>query len=76
MFTLIPLLLAVIIIILASLLVAWQLRQPQNSKRGSPWIETRSDLQVWLLFLAAFVAGIFIAYLLFTMPVATHPHFP
>jgi hypothetical protein len=60
-----PLLLVVIIIILVSLLVIWQLKQPRHAKGGVPWIETRSDLQVWLLVLAAFVTGILIAYVLF-----------
>lgn len=64
--TLMPLLLVIIIIILVSLLVVWQLKQPQKSKGGIPWISTRSDLQVWLLVLAAFVTGVLIAYVLFT----------
>lgn len=60
-----PLLLVVIVIILLSLLLTWQLKQPRHSKRGMPWVETQSDLQMWLLILAAFVAGILIAYVLF-----------
>lgn len=65
MFMPMPLLLVVIIIILVSLLVIWQLKQLRHSEGGIPWIETRSDLQIWLLILAAFVAGILIAYVLF-----------
>ena len=60
-----PLLLMAIIIVLVSLLLIWQLKQPRHPEGGIPWIETRSDLQVWLLILAAFVAGILIAYVLF-----------
>jgi uncharacterized membrane protein YidH (DUF202 family) len=61
-----PLLLLLIIITLVIVLIFWRFKQP---KSGMPWIETRSDLQVWLLVLAAFVAGILIAYVLFA-PVA------
>lgn len=65
MFALMPLLLISIIIILLSLLAFWHLKQPQNAKSEIPRIEMPNDLQVWLLVLAAFVAGILIAYALF-----------
>lgn len=61
-------LVATIILILAGLLF-WHLRRPGNQAPQISWIEKRHDLQLWLLVLAAFAAGIFIAYLLFTAPI-------
>lgn len=64
-----PLLLVVTIIMILSGLLFWNVRQSYNQTSQSPWVETRHDLQIWLLILAAFITGIFIAYLFFLVPV-------
>lgn len=66
-----PLVLVIIIILVLSGLLVWNLRQTHNQTSQIPWIEARHDLQIWLLILAAFVTGIFIAYLFFIGPMGT-----
>ncbi len=72
MFALIaPFLLVVTIIFVLVGLLFWNFRQPRQQTPHIPWLETHHDLQFWLLVLAAFAAGIFIAYLLFAAPLGS-----
>lgn len=63
----IPLILIALILVLVAGLF-WHFRYTNNQKINTPWARTRSDVQVWLLVLAAFVMGVFLAYVLFTLP--------
>lgn len=65
--SMIPLfLIALILVLVAGLL--WHFRHPDEQNIIMPWARTRSDVQVWLLVLAAFVMGLFLAYAFFGAP--------
>jgi hypothetical protein len=59
----IPILLSVLVgLVLA--LVTWELWRSQSQRAGNILMGTRSDVLLWLLALAAFTLGAFIAYAL------------
>ena len=57
----IPILLSILVGLLISLVV-WGLVRPPRQQTGDTWIETRDDLLMGLLMLAAFVSGAFLTY--------------
>lgn len=66
---LMPLLILILItLVFVGLMLSWEFKRTRNHKVEAPWIETRNDLQMWLLVLAAFIAGVFLAYILFVPP--------
>jgi uncharacterized Tic20 family protein len=64
-----PLFLVVMFILVLGGVLFWILRQPRDQALQTPWVETSHNFQIWLLILAAFATGIFIAYLLLTGPI-------
>ncbi len=62
----VPLLLSILGASLLGLLL-WGFLQARNHQASDPWlVETRNDPLVWLLVLAAFTTGVFLAYVLLT----------
>ena len=57
----VPILLSILVGLLISLVV-WGLVRSPRQQTGDTWIETRDDLLMGLLVLAAFVSGAFLTY--------------
>jgi hypothetical protein len=68
--TLIPLLFIILTLCLVGLLF-WGFKRIRNYPATTSWLEPGDHFQVWLLILAGFTMGIFLIYLLFTLPVGT-----
>jgi hypothetical protein len=49
-------------------LLLWEFKRIHNYPATTSWLETHDHFQVWLLVLAGFTIGIFLIYLLFTLP--------
>ena len=69
LFRAVPILLSILVGLLISLVV-WGLVRPPRQQTGDTWIETRDDLLIGLLVLAAFVSGAFLTYVLLELSVS------
>jgi hypothetical protein len=65
--TLIPFLFIIITLFLVGLLF-WGFKRIRNYTATTSWIESHDSFQVWLLILAVLSIGVFLVYLLFTLP--------
>lgn len=70
MSTLIPFLFSTIILFLMGLLL-WGFKRGHNISTTTSFNEARDHFQIWLLALAIVTTGVFLAYLLLTIPFGT-----
>jgi hypothetical protein len=68
--TLIPFLLSAIVLCLIGLLL-WGFKRGRNISTITSFTESWDHFQIWLLALAIFTMGVFLAYLLLTIPFGT-----
>jgi hypothetical protein len=63
-----PLLLISFVVLLLVMLLIWSYKRTHSHPGNLSTIETRNDILIWLLVLAAFMIGVFVAYVLISLP--------